>query len=379
MIAPVSSLRLSFLQCLSVLIVSQLITGCGRPARQTIAAEEMEQFRGVAVKYLEDAAFGEDPALRMNALEAFEKVAPTEGLQRQCIPLNIENEYPGVSFSALMAVGRIHAKDLIDMVRTRAESPNPHVRMAAIYALHQLGDDSHTGELSHFLLQHPDARVRANAALVIGRMGPSESAVKMLKTALRREKKTAAKLQILESLAMMGDNYAENRLMFDGWSAVPEQSALAMMMLANARCDDAEDLFWNKLGAHDQPEVQLQAARGLARLGHKDVLSVALKRLNYDSQQRASAGETAEQRIERVRGLAAMALEDLADPAALAELKKAFEEQGQSAYVRLAVARAAIRTIDETRRITKGHAPEDSDKHRKPATVAAGSGEAEAR
>ena len=188
------SRRWSPLLCTTALAL--LGAGCQAPISKPLTLNDQIEFRAEAIRILEEAAFGDRAAQRMQAIEAFKDVAPDEAMSRMVIPSNIESDSPAVSFAALMAAGEIGAKTLIDRIRTRAESANPHVRMAALFALHRLGSTGRTGELSRFLLNHADARVRANAALVIGRLGGTGHA-KLLKMALRQEQKTAVKLQIL--------------------------------------------------------------------------------------------------------------------------------------------------------------------------------------
>ncbi|MBK8269260.1 MAG: HEAT repeat domain-containing protein [Planctomycetes bacterium] len=244
-----------------------------------------------------------------------------------------------------MAAGEIGATYLVDMVRTRAEHANPHVRLAAIFALHKFGDTSRTSEIANALLNHKDAKVRANAAFILGRIGGKQQ-IKLLKTALRREKKDLPKMQILEALATIGDRYATERLIFEGYSEVPQQSAVALMMLANAKADMAEEIFWFRMQSSKWPEIQLQAVRGLARLGQPQGRAYAIKALSFNSPVDDNPKDPPQQQISRVRGLAALALESVGDPEALPALKRAFDQPGQSNYVRIAVARAAIRTIN---------------------------------
>jgi len=316
------------------------VAGCiPPPGRGLLAGEELAAFRAAAVKTLQEAAVGDDPPLCMNAIEALAEVAPREGLP--FIAANIENEYPGASFAALMALGQIQNADYLDRIRTRAEDSNPHVRIAALYALHRLGDRQRTTELADFLLNHRDARVRANAALAIGRLG-EPSSVRVLQRALRHEQKDLPRLQILEALAMMGNKDAIERLIFNGHSAYPDQAASAIMFLANARSQEAEDLFRYRLGIREHPEARLQAARGLGRIGDETGLDIAIAYLWFNSPTTGQAGDPPEQQIRRVRGLAALALEAIGNPEALRSLKAAFELEGQQPYVRLAIARAAL-------------------------------------
>ena len=322
-----------------------LLSGCVQPQlRGALTPVDAARFRADAVRFLQESALGDEPALRMNAIEALADVAPVEGLQS--IEMNLENEYAGASFAAMMALGTLREKEFLDRIRTRSEHPDPNVRIAALYALHRMGDQKRTGELGNYLLNHRDAHVRANAALAIGRLG-EPSSTRLLNRALKRERKDLPRLQILEALAIMGDRYATEQLIFLGRSAYPDQATLAIGFLANAKSPDADELFRDRLSPSKTfPEIGLAAARGLGVLGDEGGLDLALCYLAFEARGLAAGGEPPEQQTARVRGLAALALEAIGNPEALKALHTAFRLPGQSAYVRLAVARAAIRIID---------------------------------
>jgi HEAT repeat protein len=330
------------LLCLLALCLSP-VWGCVQPARQATPVNEQQTFRTEAIQELRRAAMCDDAVLRMQALEAFQDVAPKEG--SPCIIDNIDNGYAGVSFAALMSVGETKIPAPMEKIRTLSEDNDANVRIAALYAMHRLGQRGRTRELSDYLLRNPDARVRANAALAIGRLN-DESSIRLLHQALAHEKKDAVKMQILEALAMMGDSEGIERLKFSGYSAFPDQASLALMCLANARTPDAEELFRIRLSKNDYPETRLQAARGLGRLGYEDGLELSMACLFFRSPVSGRKNDPPEQQISRVRALAALALEAIGNPQALGALRKAFDETGQSQYVRVAIARAAIRLID---------------------------------
>ncbi len=322
-----------------------LTSGCFGSLRGSLPEREQNSFRSAALDFLKKSAYSDEPVVRMQAIEAMQEIAPREGLKD--IEGNIDNGYAGVSFAALMAVGTLKEAEVIERIRTRAEDSDASVKIAAIFALHRLGDQNRTGELSELLLKHRDARVRANAALAIGRLGEPGSA-RVLHTALKREQKDAVKMQILEALAMLGDSEAIERLRFYGYSAVPDQSALALMLLANAGATEAEELFRYRLGFADQPEIKLQAARGLGKLGHDDGLDLSLAYLFFNSPDRNRKNDPPEQQITRIRALAALALEAIGSPLALGALRRAFDHEGQPELVRLAIARAALAIMDRT-------------------------------
>lgn len=318
-------------------------TGCAQSLRRTLPAEQEAQFRSTAIQFLKEAAFSDAPVLRMHAIEALQEVAPEEGVA--CIEANIENGYPAVSFAALMALGTLRKAEFVERIRIRAEDPDPNVVIAALFALHRLGDQSRTGELSGYLLNHREARVRAQAATALGRLGEPKS-VKLLQLASQNEKKIAPKLQILEALAMYEDRNAIERLMAFSYDPRPDVVALALMCLGNANCERAEELFLYRLHSADYPEIKLEAARGLGRLGRDDGLDLALAYLRFNAPDRDRGNDPPEQQIARVRHLAALALGAIGSPQALGPLKDAFETRGQDDDVLLAVARAAVKIID---------------------------------
>lgn len=316
-----------------------LCVGCMPELRRPLSSVDQMRFRGEAIAFLKQAATSNDPPLRIQALESLQAVAPAEGLPY--IVDNIDNGYAGVSFAALMSAGAMQEKRCVEKARIRAEDSDPHVRIAAIYALHRMGDTKRTSELGELLMKNPDARVRANAAVAIGRMGEKGS-ISLLRTANQREKKELVKLQIREALAMLHDQHATEELIFAGFSAVPDQSLPAMAFLAESGNDRAEDLFRLRLRKADIPEQRLIAARGLGKLGIDAGYEVACAHLYFRSPQRDRRNDPPDRQIARIRSLAALALEAIKDPDCLGPLYEAFCAPEQSMSAKLAIARAAV-------------------------------------
>ncbi|MEK6645017.1 MAG: HEAT repeat domain-containing protein [Planctomycetota bacterium] len=313
--------------------------GCMPELRRPLSTDGQRQIRGEALMFLKEAVKSDDPTLRIQALEALQTVAAADGIPY--IMDNIDNGYAGVSFAALMSAGAIQEKRCLEKTRIRAEDSDPHVRIAAIYALHRLGDTKRTSELGELLMNHPDARVRANAAVAIGRLGEKGSAG-LLRTANHREKKDVVKMQIREALAMLHDQRATDELIFAGYSAVPDQALPALAFLAEAKNDRAEDLFRHRLHKAEIPELRLIAARGLGRLGNNAGYDIACAHLFFDSPQRNRKNDPPEQQVARVRSLAALALEAINDPDSLGPLSDAFHDEQQGMAARLAIARATV-------------------------------------
>ena len=332
-----------------------LTAGCNVSSlRRDLPPEESLDFRAAAMDALKKAAFSDVPNTRIQALEAFQEIGTREGVE--CLGINITNRfgdvtvknYTGVTFAGLMALGTLRNAEFIEQIRNRAEDPDPHVKIAALFALHRLGDQRRTGEVGDYLLHHSDARVRANAAIAIGRLGEPKS-VKLLRRALQQEDKIAPKIQILEALAIYGDEHGIERLIAFAYDPRPDLVALALMCLADAECPAAEKLFRLRLASSDYPETKLAAALGLGKLGSDDGLDLAIAYLYFKTPDKSRPDDPPEQQISRARGLAALALEAIGSPLAIGPLRDAFEADGQSEYVRLAAARAAIRIIDRRR------------------------------
>ncbi|HUN81652.1 MAG TPA: HEAT repeat domain-containing protein, partial [Phycisphaerae bacterium] len=200
-----------------------------------------------------------------------------------------------------------------------------------------------TGQLGNFLRSHPDPRVRANAALAIGRLKEA-SFTPLLQLALKQEQKDLVKMQIREALSMLGDKHAQEELIFSAHSAAADQAKVALMFLADTRADRAEEVFHFRLFHADQPEIRLEAARGLGRLGIDAGYDVAAAYLFFNSPQRRR-DDPAEQQVARVRALAALALEAIGNPEALGPLKRVFDMEAEYPGVQLAIGRAAIGII----------------------------------
>ena len=324
--------------------------GCTQTIRGGLAVSERQQFRNEAVMVLKDAALSDDPYLTSNAIEAISESSASDAAI--AIEKNLETGNRAVTFAALVGLGTMRKADMIEKYRAAAGDPDPNVRVAAIYALHRCGDTSRMNELGQLLTRDTHAAVRANAAFVLGRIG-DESATRVLRAALAREQDELARRGMLEALATLKDRRSVNSLIAYGYSADPGQATAGLGALGNARCTEAQGLFLDRLNRAEAPEVKLQAARGLGRIGYRgydasNMLDLATAHLFFRTPTVKDPNEPADVQIRRVRALAALACEAIGSPEALKPLKAAFDAPGQNPYVRVAVARAAVGIIDAT-------------------------------
>ena len=164
---------------------------------------------------------------------------------------SLQDPSPMVRFTAGMAIGDVKYEPALPLLRemARHEASNPkaepdkRVFCAIVYALHMMGDTSFTSELAD-MLSDGEKEVRANAAMVMGRM-EEPSAVVPLKIQLADEQDPTVQLQVLESLAILGDEQSAIRLEAHTKTQYMEDRLVAIRameqvpMLRGGRCSAA--------------------------------------------------------------------------------------------------------------------------------------------
>ncbi len=218
-----------------------------------------------AVTTLRQAADSPDPFTRMHAMEAIAAVLPSEGPR---FLQGLRDAEPAVQFAAAFAVGDArYAPAMPELLRMAdAAGPDKRIYSAVIYALHRLGEHRYTGDLGR-LLHHREEDVRANAALVLGRLG-EPSAAPMLKSALADERSTRVQLNIEEALALLGDPRYARRI--EAYTHGYDEGIRLMALPALTRSGSTHAvLILQELAADEQapPRVRTAAVGELGRLG----------------------------------------------------------------------------------------------------------------
>ena len=217
---------------------------------------------------LRKAARDKDATTRANAMEAL-GVALREDAGDILIRA-LDDRYPVVRFAAAMAIGDLAYEPAAGRLREIMDREEPDVtfQCAIIYALHSLGDMSFNHRLGPYLWD-PDKWVRANTALVMGKIG-HETAVKPLKSLLIDETDDIVRINIIESLASLGDTQSAMKL--EGFCQLPlersgQQQLTALRALARLAPEDADLVLADKVRYDKWPRVRVVAAGGLARMG----------------------------------------------------------------------------------------------------------------
>lgn len=234
---------------------------------------------------------------------------------------NLDHPAVAVRFAAAMGVGDCRYTPALPKLRAMlaAETTDPSVQCAAIYALHRMGDDSCTHRLAAVLYDGtPEAR--ANAALVMAKLGVP-AAERPLADRLKTEKDQRVVLQIAESLAALRHRSSYGILAAKAWIGEPHEQMLAVQALGRTRTEQARGALMQAFDPERPPPIRLAAAAGLAKLGDRRGLGISLQAIR-DPQKfaRESFGQPVtlnDAQVGQYKTLASLALGEMGLPGAV--------------------------------------------------------------
>ncbi len=176
----------------------------GNPA--PIAQVNRSAARERAIQILLEAALSREPLHRANALEGLLPVpSRVEAVARAALA----DDNVGVRYAACIVIGKLKQKSSLPMVEPLVNDPDPRVQGAALYAISRCGKPVNFTPLAR-ALQHPDYRVRAEAARVLGDLG-NRTATPMLRAAAANVESgdlveaKLFRLQIAEAMVKLGE------------------------------------------------------------------------------------------------------------------------------------------------------------------------------
>jgi len=339
--------RESYLVLGLVLLAGTMIVGCGPREPEVLIDPGRACIDAQAV--LQQAAEDKDPATRAHAVEALAEArgAQAGGVLRQAL----SDPNPVVRFAAAMAIGDIRyapAKDdLVRMVQYKAAGAerDKTVYCAVIYALFRLGETQHATPLGRLLFDN-EREIRANVAMVMGRMG-EPSAIGPLKSLLTDEQDVGVQLLVVEALALLGDQrnariieaytktqYEDERLV--AIRALPEISSPATVIVLSGLAAPFEP-----------PRVRIAAAEALGRLGKKDadLTRLCVQAASNPMKVLADAAKPGQEIpstwVTSLQQLAAIALGRIGEPAAVNTLHPLLRHKDGA--VRVAAAMSVLR------------------------------------
>ncbi|NLF30115.1 MAG: HEAT repeat domain-containing protein [Planctomycetes bacterium] len=299
-----------------------LLGGCVQyPARPGQMVTNPTTARQSARRVLHDAAGSPDGQVRAHALES---LALTEGSAAGPLLLAaLDDPAVAVRFVAAMGIGDVAYAPARPRLRQMADDAgiDKNVLCGVIYALHRLGDDTLAPHLGR-LLYDASPEVRANAALAMGKFG-SEAAVQPLNSRLIVERNRGVKLQIAESLALLGDQKSYGMLMNFSHIGEPHERMVALAALGRSgglRAQTRGVLLW-AIDETQPPPLRLVAGGALGQLGDRRaywVIVGAIEDPKGFSQQSYDKPVTlSEEQKQQTMSLAALALGHQGEPAAV--------------------------------------------------------------
>lgn len=240
-----------------------MVAGCAAPAVE-MKANPTTAYMDARTVLLRDAD-DKDPVVRCNAMESLasaEDAAATGAMMQ-----GLKDGSPAVQFAAAMSLGDCSYAAARQQLLTMAQNPatDRSVQCAVLYALHRIGDDSHTGQLGRLLFDDsPD--VRANAALAMGKLG-DESAIRPLKSLVAEEHDLKVRLQVRESLTALGDDSSLTFLRARARAGVPEEQMMVIQALGRTKNEQVRGILLWALRPEHEPMLRVAAAIALARTG----------------------------------------------------------------------------------------------------------------
>jgi HEAT repeat protein len=325
-------------------VVAAMAGGCatnpyppGSPAAANLKQRALASLRQ-GVQY-EAAA-----VVRSQAIEAMKLVAPQTGLPWMRNALR--DESPLVRFAACVALGELQDTASRSRMTELLNDPNTSVQLAAIFALHRVGDVSHSHRIAEVLLYGKDPGARRNAAMLLGRLGEPGAVTLLARVAESPDE--GLRLQALEAMALLGSSEAKQQLQFLAHSGLGAREAFVVTALGNTRNDDFATMYRYKLKTAIHPETRLAAARALGQLGSVEGLDLAVREVHFnqpDRSEEVATEDAPEAQIVRVRSLAALALGEMGDPAALPPLVNVLDDP-YDPRVELAAALAIVQILD---------------------------------
>lgn len=259
------------------------------PAEPAVAADRLvlSAARERAIAVIETLATHPDAQVRANAVEA---ASLTATRMLPVIEAGLGDPSAGVRSVAALAVGKERLTDLAPKVRPLLKDSSNHVRVSAIFALVQCGQDVDQTPLAAYLLEDPSPLVNRNAAYVLGELG-NPTALPLLQNAVRVRAARVApsqqrilQLQLAEAMIKLGDVTQKAVIRAALYPSQPEDlesAALAVQILA--QLNDRESIgqlvnlaaYRDRAGQRYPAEVRLGIAAALARMGMDGAVGIA--------------------------------------------------------------------------------------------------------
>ena len=245
-----------------------------------------------------------------------------------------------------MALGHLRDPQTRELLQSQLKDENTAVRAAAIFALHRLGDTSHTKELAGLLLYSSDQEVRRNTAMIFAELGDPK-AMPVLRRALR-DNDIVVRWHVHEAMARLGDKEAIDQLIMFAHSGYGDERLIGILALGRIGDRQANSSLQDMVRRNNALEVKLAALRALGQIGNPVGQDIARKALTWTAEKPGKdiSYEPQDIRQVRVRSMASLALADIARPDVVPDLLERMRRDDPRVGVAAATAilRIAART-----------------------------------
>ncbi len=171
-----------------------------------------------------------------------------------------------VRFAAILAIGDMRCIGYADDVNALLNDVNVNVQIAAAYSLAKLNQAGHIQRIRD-AASSSDQTVRANALLLLGKLGNRDDVPLVYKVMHQEESSDKVRMQAVESIARLGDNQIyRTKLWALLISKYADDRVIGIRGMGALGSSEAENAILTML-SDDVLEVRLAAAEELGRLG----------------------------------------------------------------------------------------------------------------
>jgi HEAT repeat protein len=356
-------------------LLGAIVGGCRPPWESDVIVVDVppvnrSRIRLDAIIALRQAAGDDIPSTRFIALEVIPEAlgVPGGAICKQAL----DDPCPEVRIAAAMGIGDLRyapAKEKLQtMVQFKVKGAELDVRVycAAVYALHQLGDTTHTTNLGTFLFDR-EKEVRATVALVMGKMGHG-SAISPLKSALADERDHGMTFELRRALARCGEKSSLRRLEAYTRDQFVDEQIIAVRAMLELRSTMCRTIFSSLVANDKSPRVKTVAAGGLASLGYETqplfayCVQAAMQPRKLMEEALDGRSRPTDKQIHFLQGLAATALAEFKHPQAIDIVGQLLKNSDPG--VRVAAAASILKAIPQ------GATPREIPKKKKVKVVA---------
>jgi len=225
---------------------------------------DVSRLKSRALGIVREALADESGVIRSHAIEVIVTTKRRE-LMPQVLKL-LADEQIHVRFGAGVAVGDMEYTPGEYMIKSMLEDPNPNARIAAAYALSRLGRAEYAEKIRD-AAKSTDQTVRANAALLLGKLGDKNNLPLLYEVLHAPDSVDKVRFQAVESIARLGDEQIyKNKLWALLISKYADDRVLGIRGMGLLNTVDAKNAIITMLN-DEVGEVRLCAAEQLAQMG----------------------------------------------------------------------------------------------------------------